>query len=280
MQTKWIVLALSLPACGDDPWPGVWANGEHFAECVAPLAAPDCAPTGRSFALAVCGDLTADNTLTVGGAQADVALWVRDDALTHAPLRVAGNFASGSNTATNTQAVGGNSLVDAPAPSCAAMTPATQRNPRWDVVIDRPAEVVLEGCSYAQPSLEVNNTLEVHIRSDVTWFIDHDLHIAAPLNITVEPGAHLRWTIAGSLAVDNTLTVEGPTTLTVGGPIHIAAPFDLDGSLIAPNSRVDADNTVTISGAAYVGTLHIAAPMRVDGETLLREDACTQEPTR
>jgi hypothetical protein len=267
-------LSLLLAACGDDGFRGVWVNGDPFAECVAPLVPVACTGTGRSFALAICGDLTADNTLHVGGRSADVSLWVRDAATTRAPLRVDGNFWNASNSFTNTQQIDGQLRTGAEAPACTRVIEARAAQP-WDVRIDEPAYVDLGACSYAQPNLQLDNTLEVHIHGDVTWVIDGDLHIAAPLDILLDPGAHLDWTIGGALEVDNTLTIEGPTTLNVGGPIHIAAPMKLDGSLIAPQSRVEVDNTLDVTGAAYVGSLRVASPMRVEGQTLLREDGCS-----
>ncbi|MET0285839.1 MAG: hypothetical protein ABW352_15265 [Polyangiales bacterium] len=266
-----LALALMMAACGDD-WHGVYANGEPFAECAPPPARPACSGSGRSFALAVCGDLEANNTLNVNGGGAEAALWVAGSAVTRAPLTVQGALWSASFTATNTVDVDSQRAGVAP-PSCAPV-PAVRSETRWDVRIVEPAEVMLQGCSFAQPSLQVDNTLDVYVRGDVSWHIDGDVRIAAPLRVVLEPGARLDWTITGALDVDNTLTVEGDSTMLVGGRIRVAAPFELDGSLIAPGSRVEVDNTLTITGAAYVGALRVAAPMRVGGETLLHEDGC------
>lgn len=264
----------TLAACGDHPWPGAWANGAPFAECI-PLTGPDpCGPTtGRTFALASCGSLNADNTLTVIGQHAGVALWVRDQTVTHAPLYVDGDFSTATNTATNSQQIRGRIITNASPPACPDRLPDPPQH-SWDVRITEPASVVLEGCSYAQPSLQVDNTLDVRIRGDLHWIIQGDLHIAAPLRIALDPGAQLTWHITGALRVDNTLTVQGPTSLRVDGPIHIAAPTTLDGSLIAPSSRLDVDNTLTIEGAAYVGDLHVAAPMNIGGSASLDEAGC------
>lgn len=323
METRIYALALlALAACDD----GDTAEDRRLSSAVRPFSVCDAdvspAPPLRCVAgegerdtvLAVCGDLTAHNTLTVeGGQSADTGVWVQGTTHNSAPLSIEGNLWTEGNDPTNTQNISGaiqsgQTLGCSAAPRVATFLDGVHARPTSEVVpgernpldddddldedhdegvdhddgsvrITVPTELTLEPCQYTHSALEVDNTLDVHVTGHVTWVITGNVRIAAPLEITLDEGASLDMIIGGSLAADNTFSVgDGArpeaTWLAVGGSIRIAAPTKVHGSLYAPDSQVAADNTLAVDGAAYVGSTRVAAPMVVGGAQTFSERGC------
>lgn len=95
--------------------------------------------------------------------------------------------------------------------------------------------------------------------------VDGDVRIAAPTNIVLSPGATLDFAISGSLSVDNTLSISGGDTwLGVGGKLRVLSPMVLEGYLLVPRGDVEATNTLTVRGAAFVGPLAVRSPLKVE----------------
>ena len=317
-----------------------------LVRCVAPADA-----TGVT--LAVCGDLGADNTLTLDAlspANAGVlALGVEGHSRTAAPLHVAGSFTSlggieadntedvsgvlssgadltvaaplhvgsdafvgGSLVANNTVSISGTlhvganpsgnnvtagSVVNDPvtvaapldcfhAPNIASLVHDTLQPSVGDlaaVPLDALASITTTtsvnlGCGrYHFSGIGADNVLSIHIDGSVVMILDGDFRIGAPTTIDLAPGATLDLIVAGNLEVDNTFSIHAAgasSWVGVGGDIKIGAPVTLDGYLVAPSSNLEADNTLAINGAAYVGALHVAAPLVVTPVSALSAGAC------
>jgi hypothetical protein len=59
----------------------------------------------------------------------------------------------------------------------------------------------------------------------------------------------------------------------VSGAIRIASPTVVHGSPVAAG-HVDANNTLTVDGAAHLGSLKVASPAIIRGETAFSEGGC------
>ena len=302
-----------------------WAGAVDARRCAGtpqPVALRRCTVTSAAepVALAVCGALAADNTLTVetagrdvavsgqsriasplhvggsftslGGIRGDNTVDVGGDLRTSgawsvsAPARVAGDAYAGTLRAQNSLDVGGvlhttsqsgsgsvtasstltgSFAVSSPLDCANAVNVATLAKADANndaIVVASPADVTLGCGEYVVAGIEANKALTFHVMSDAVLVVRGDLHVAAPTRFLVDDGVKLDVVVGGSLLVDNTLSFEGgPTWLGVSGMIHIAAPTTLTGWLVAPTSDVGADNTLVITGGAFVGSLRVAAPV-------------------
>ncbi len=289
------------------------------------------------MALAVCGELVADNTLTLTAAGANLA--VSGASTTSAPLVVGGDFDSAETIeAKNTQQIGGSlrtggdwstsapvtvagdallagtlhadntvsvtgtlqaASIDAPQSSSVQAGQIVQSSapfePRLDcahrtslaaaaqgvVLADRPvafAENAMAkigqstdltlGCgTYVLSEMYVGAPLTIHVSSTVVFLVRGNLTVASPMIVDVAPGATLDFAVEGNVAVNNTLKFSGTTDpasvyFAVGGSLHVASPLVVDGSL-AVEGALAADNTVDVTGAAFVSELHVASPFVV-----------------
>jgi predicted acyltransferase (DUF342 family) len=313
-----------------DACPAGGANALPALRCGAPANAP-------RIALALCGDLAADNTLTLDGSGGNLV--VSGSATTSAPLVVAGDFESagtidarntqqisgslrggadwntsapvtvdgdaslaGSLDATNTVSVTGKlqaaSITSNQTPSVNAGQVINDAAPftseldcvhRPDIAslatgviadatitavfpsdslenVNAPTDLSIACGPYDLTSVAVNSPLTIHVLDAATLVIRGDLTIASPLVIDVAPGAAFDLIIGGDVNVNNTLTISGggatTTYVAVGGALNVAAPLALDGSLEV-NGQLAANNTVDITGAAYLAGVHVAAPVAV-----------------
>ena len=325
--------------CGDvDPSP-------ERPRCVAPSGSP-------RVAVGLCGDLDADNTLTVETrASDDVSIFLAVDgsSRTASPIRVGGDWeAAGGLTSTNTSEVGGTLRVGAdwavssPAhvagdafvvgslaasntvsidgalhvssssnldnvtagqvveeqvafPSTLDCADAPDVKALVDGAVGRddgglsrhalenvtiPTDLTLGCGTYVLSSLEANNTLAIHVVGPTVLVVQGDFHVASPVSIDVDDDATLDLAIGGSLAIDNTLSIRAlgdPSSVWVGvdAGIRVAAPFDLDGYLVAPDANLDANNTFDLEGSMLVRSLHVASPVVVHDGAWLSPDGCT-----
>lgn len=277
--------AIDLRRCGR-------ADEPALARCVANE------PTS-SFALAACGDLAGDNTIDVDGNVATTGGFT-----VSSPARFGSDaWIGGRLDVRNALTVRGTLYTDAPQgkpPTAGAVVAATTtpllcerapdpaaivRKVREAGVIDQgsalehvrePAEVWL-GCGrYRFTSIGADNTLTIHVEGRTVIVVDGDVRAGSPLRIELAPTASLDLVVGGSLAGDNTVTIEGGSTwLAVAGRVRAGSPMKLDGWLVAPRSEVAADNTLDVRGAVYARSLRAGSPVRVTrGRPLLAADGC------
>jgi predicted acyltransferase (DUF342 family) len=318
-------------------------NTSHFDACPAggsdALPALRCAATANAprIALALCGDLVADNTLTLDTSGGNLV--VSGTSTTSAPLTVSGDFESagtidarntqqvsgslrggadwntsapvtvdgdallaGSLNATNTVSVTGKlqaasidsnqtpsvnagQIVDGAAPftseldcqnrpSVIALANGVVADATITAVfpsdslenVDAPTDVSIACGPYVLTNVAVNSPLTIHVLDAATLIIRGNLTIASPLVIDVAPGANFDLVVGGDVAVNNTLTISGggaaTTYVAVGGALTVAAPLRLDGSLVV-DGQLDANNTVDITGAAFLSGLRVASPVQI-----------------
>lgn len=138
--------------------------------------------------------------------------------------------------------------------------------------VTSPTTVSLGCGTYSLSAVAINNTLDLHVDGHTVMVVEGDFHVASPFHVTIAAGASLDLLVGGSLLVDNTFDVTQTGGLTdaqsgawvgVGGQVHVAAPFTLDGWLLAPKGALGVDNTVALTGAAYVGSLRVSSPVNV-----------------
>ena len=94
------------------------------------------------------------------------------------------------------------------------------------------------------------------------------MRTAAPWTLELGPEAELDLYVGGAFEPNNTVTLGAAARpdalrLYVAGPVTTAAPVALYGSLYAPTSSVNANDTLDLWGAAFAGSLTFAAPVVV-----------------
>lgn len=257
------------------------------------------------------GGLDSTNTTDVSG-----SLWVGGDWAVSSPAHVDGDaFVAGGLQATNSVTIEGvlhvassssldnvtagdvqngpvsvDSALDCQnAPDIAALVAQAKDRDDGDLGlhaledITRPSDVTLGCGTYVVNRIEANNTLAFHVEGPTVLVVLGDFHVASPVTIDVDDGASLDLVIGGSLAIDNTLSIRAlgdPSSTWVGvnDGVRIAAPFDLDGYLVAPRADVEANNTFDLEGAALVRGLHVASPIGVHAGPWLSPDGCVEQP--
>lgn len=296
-------VALSMIGCGDDtaspdgggdgdPWTagpdgrtldanacGAVADEPEPIRCVGAAAAP-------RVALGLCGDLAADNTLTIEARTerpTDLLLGVDGGARVASPLLVEGGFtALGGLAATNTTdvssdlRVGGPWTVSSPAHVGGDAFSGAHIEASNTVTIDgtlhtpfaEDVEKVTAGGSLVG-EVDVRSALECDEAVDIAALIqsvrnepgtagtdrlDGDTldHIDEPSSVDLGCGNY----IVSSIGADNTLDVKivGGTVLVVEGDLRIAAPMTIE---VAAGASLDLaiggslliDNTLTIHAA-------------------------------
>ena len=129
------------------------------------------------------------------------------------------------------------------------------------------------GCArYRFDSFGIDNEVTLHIKGHTVIVVEGDVRIASPLTVELEPDAQLDFLIGGSLDVNARVSFSrGATWLAVGGALRITAPFELDGTLYAPESAVSSTevsagslpNPLSVNGSLLVGSLSVASPLTV-----------------
>ncbi|CAN5186777.1 hypothetical protein BH09MYX1_BH09MYX1_35870 [soil metagenome] len=356
---------LGLCACSGDASPGeasgIWAfaaGGTHDVSlCELKRTDPatlrcDAPNTGARVGFATCGDLIADNTLTVERREAPISVAAGGAILTSSPVHVAGSMiAFGRIDGTNTQdvdgdlqagtgwttsapvSVGGDAFVgigfDAknsasiagtlhvpegsdvnrvsagsivfgavnvalpidcasmPIVASIAASATTTRDPAAARAIPplalspvkAPTDVTMGCGTYVLSSIDVQNTLAIHIVGRTVLVVQGDVHVSAPMTIDLADGASLDLVIVGKLEVDNTLRIgnasaPNATWMGVGSSIRVASPMELSGTLFAPQAAAAFDNTFDVDGAVVVASARIAAPLVVHDGPALGHDGC------
>ncbi len=136
------------------------------------------------------------------------------------------------------------------------------------VALSEPAELTYACGRHYLRGITPNNTLRLRIEGKVELYIDGDVRTAAPWSVELGPDAQLDLYVAGGFAPNNTASLGAPARpdalrLYVAGPVTTAAPVTLYGSLYAPTSGVNANNTLDLWGAAFAGSFTFAAPVVV-----------------
>ena len=261
------------------------------------------------MALAVCGDLVANNVLTVEARTAvmpGASLAVAGSTTNSAPLHVVGTMTSyGSIDARNTEdvtgdlqtagawntsspvQVGGNAFVaSALAARNSVTVGGTLHVPSGTDINEVTAEAVAFG------SVEVTQALDCASAPDIAalvaraWGV-HDDPAEAALprdafeNVSVPTVATLGCGTYAltSIGANNTLTlhVTGSTVLVIQGNVHIASPVVID---LAPGATLDLaiggdlqiDNTLTVGDAAQPAStwVGVAGAIAIASPTVVR----------
>lgn len=255
-----------------------------------------------SFALAVCGDLQADNTLGVDP-RADAAVVAVDGAsTTAAPLTVHGSFTSfGSIEARNTQD------VDGTLSTAGDLVTAAPVRVGGDVLVGGALSVrntfSVGGTLQAAPGSDTSNVTgtvqlgpvqvpralrcadaaDVRAMVDAAWpgpddgsYRGEAVRVTQPTRVTLGCGTYR----FESLQVDNTLDVRiaGNTVILIDHDLRVAAPthFTVDPGAtleIVVGGALQADNTLDVGSVAredatwlaVAGNVRVAAPMHVYG---------------
>ncbi|HEX7667174.1 MAG TPA: hypothetical protein VF407_21735, partial [Polyangiaceae bacterium] len=131
--------------------------------------------------------------------------------------------------------------------------------------VDRSTDLTLGCGSYVFSAIDVNAPLTIHVSSSVVFLVRGSLTIGSPMIVDVAPGATLDFAVEGDVAVNNTLTFSGASDagavdFLVGGKLDVASPLQVDGSLVVQGAT-EANNTVDVSGAAFLSDLHVASPV-------------------
>ena len=133
------------------------------------------------------------------------------------------------------------------------------------------------GCGrYRFDSWGIERDLVLRVSGATLIVIEGDVRIAAPVRIELDAGATLDVLVAGSLRVDDTLTITGGSAwLAVEGQLDIASPMVLEGSLYAPHSVVAVNDALDVTGSLWVGSMRIAAPVTVAALPARTAPPCT-----
>lgn len=267
----------------------------------SPLLRCEASADAAPVALAVCGDLTADNTLDVEMADGRADLAVTGRARTGSPLHVAGSFTALLGIdAPNTQDVRGDLLTNG------------------DYTVSSPANVggnaYVAGRIVAHNALQVTGTVHTPVDSgdNVTAGAVETgpVSVAAPVDCAAAPDvarltrdalADERWPFYGAplgafaridrptrlrvgcgryhwseLGIDNefTVDVEGPTVIVIDHDVRVGAPTRFR---VAPGASLDLvvggdlriDNTLEIRGGDVPSWIGVARNVRVGSPTIL-----------
>ena len=320
----WLVglaLALGLAACGGrsaavgDAPPAIgapWTGNVNATQCTTttadvPMLRCLAASGSASLATAVCGDLAADNTLTVG------PLAVAGHSRTGAPLHVAGSFTSlGGADATNTEDITGDLLANADVTVSSPMHVGGLASIRGALAakntvsitgalhlgqpLDANAAKNVTASSIATDAAVTASPLDCAHAPDLAALLagaaidegDALASVTEPTTLTVGCGRYALSTVAVNNTLD--LHIDGHTVMLVKGDFHIAAPMHITiaaggsldllvgGSLFIDNTLAIAQSgglTGTASGAwvAVGGEVHVAAPLTLDGWLLAPKGA-------
>lgn len=141
--------------------------------------------------------------------------------------------------------------------------------------VSQPTMMSFACAQYRFSALGINNTFELDFTGDAVIIVEGNVHIASPVRLVVPSGSTLDFVVGGDLEIDNTLTIDGggTTWLGVGGNVHVASPTTIHGWLVAPDSHVEADNTLVVD-SLLAGSMKVASPVTITGALGLSGDGC------
>ncbi|MEO7110081.1 MAG: hypothetical protein ABI183_06560 [Polyangiaceae bacterium] len=292
----------------------VVGNTSHFNAC--PVGGSDALPALRCaaasgaprIALALCGDLVADNTLTLDASGGNLV--VSGTSTTSAPLVVSGDFESaGTIDARNTQQVSGSLRGGADWNTSAPVTIggdallAGSLNATNTVTVTGKLQAaavhsnqtpsvnagqIIDGAAPFASELDCQNRPNISalangVVADATIagvFPSNSLeNVNSPTDISIACGPY----VLTNVAVNSPLTIHvlDAATLVIRGNLTIASPLVID---VASGAKFDlvvggdvaVNNTLTISGGgaattfvAVGGALNVAAPLQLDGSLVV-----------
>lgn len=278
--------------------PSAGPSGVALLRCETTVDSP-------RMALGMCGDLVADNTLTLEAGGANVA--VSGTSTTSAPLVVGGDFDSAETvTAKNTQRIGGSLRTGGDWATSAPVTVARDALLAGDLradntvdvtgtlraaSIDSPQSSLVQAGRIEQSSAPFDHRLDCANRTSLaaaaqSVVLEPDRPVAFAENALAKVGQTTDLTLGCGTYVLAQMYVGAPLTIHVSstvvflvrGNLTIAAPMVVD---VAPGATLDfavegdvaVNNTLTFSGAAdpasvyfaVGGDLGVASPLEVDG---------------
>lgn len=312
-----LVPLAALVACSDGSTigdgTGIWAfaaGGAHDVGLCAlrrPAPAPlrcEADANAQRVGLATCGDLVADEAVSLDRRGSMSALLTAGRITTTAPLHVAGSLlASGRVEGKATQDVEGNLEAGG---GWATTAPVTVGGDAWVTALEVGASATIAGALHAPQGSSMENVMCANV-------VYEPVDVRSPLDCPTLPSVRAIATAASrdsaaarvlsplalgdvkvatdvslgcgtyvldSIAVHAPLAfhVVGPTVLIVQGNVHVAAPMTVDvadgASLdLVIVGRLDVDDTLRIGNdraprATWLGVgaaIHVAAPTVVHG---------------
>lgn len=265
----------------------------------APTSLRCVAPRGGAVALGLCGDLVADNTLTIEERDAAATELAVDGAVRIAsPLHVAGDlWAIGDIDSPNTLdvqtlATAGTWRVASPAhvrgdahvaESVVATNSVTIDGTLFvgasDALANVTAGAVVDGAVRVPSALACAEAVSIDalVTSAGPGVVPSDLlsPVDAPSELTLGCGTYVLDAMDVNAPLD--IHVVGPTVLVIRGDVRIASPTSID---VAPGATLDVvvggavavDNTLDVSAASddavWIGVgdgLRVASPMHLTG---------------
>lgn len=270
------------------------ARSVPSAACLGVLGAP-------ARAIAVCGDLQADNTVTLAPRSGTdgAMLAVTGRSRIAAPLRVGGSFTSvGGIEANNTEDVAGTLRTGG---TWSVSAPARVRGDAYASRLEAKNTVTIDGTLHVESSVgdgitsgalrqgavAVVSPLDCTRAPNVEGMLREARAVATdapgiPRVLVVDEPSRVRLGCAHyhfeSFTVENELTlrVEGATTISIDRDLRIASPMRIElaeGSSLelVVGGALRVDNTFDVGGGgafawiAVGGPVRIAAPTRLDG---------------
>jgi hypothetical protein len=136
------------------------------------------------------------------------------------------------------------------------------------------------GCAdYGFSAIQAANNLTLVIVGHTRMWIDEDVEVAGPFAIEIEEGASLELFVGGRFVPTNTVTMgraDDPEALTVwvGEHVQLASPWQLHGSLYAPDAEVIVSNTLELRGAIFGRRFELSSPVTLLDGPRFTGDAC------
>lgn len=136
------------------------------------------------------------------------------------------------------------------------------------------------GCGkYYFDEIKSSSALTLIAVGDVDVFIDGDVDVAGPLQITAESDSSLDLYVAGTFNPTNDVELGRPNEpdafrLYVRDEVRLAGPAVFSGSLFSPRAQIVLNNTFELQGAVLGQSLDFAAPIQVTDGPRFTPDAC------
>jgi hypothetical protein len=128
-------------------------------------------------------------------------------------------------------------------------------------------ETLYFGCGdYHFSSIQSTNELELVIVGDTRIWIERDIDVSGPFSIEIEDGASLELFVGGRFVPTNTVELgntsnPGALRMYVRDHVQLASPWELAGSLFAPDANVIVSNTLELRGAIYGDRFELSSPV-------------------
>lgn len=142
------------------------------------------------------------------------------------------------------------------------------------------------GCAdYRFDAIEAANELTLVIVGHTRMRISGDVLVSGPFAIELEPGAELELQVDGRFAPSNAVTMGNPDDpdalrVWIGGDVELSSPWELFGSVFAPDGDVIVSNTLALHGAIFGRSFELSSPVELFDGPRFTGDACVlrQDP--